>query len=50
MTELYGIYGSLGIAPTFLKLYSESPGAEFIPIISTERINQIKEENGRKKK
>ena len=31
-----------GIAPTFLKLDSWSPGAGFIPIISTKGINQIK--------
>ena len=31
-----------GIAPTFLNLGSWSPGAGFIPIISTKRINQIK--------
>ena len=31
-----------GIAPAFLKLDSCSPGAGFIPIISTEGINQIK--------
>ena len=36
--------GSLGIATTFLKLDSWSPGAGFIPIISTKEINQIKEE------
>ena len=39
--------GSLGIAPTrncthFLKFDSSSPGAGFIPIISTKGINQIK--------
>ena len=34
--------GSLGIAPTFLKLDSLSPGAGFISIISTKGINQIK--------
>ena len=33
---------SLGTAPAFLKLYLWSPGASFIPIISTEGINQIK--------
>ena len=31
-----------GIAPTFLKLDSWSPGAGFIPIISTKGINQKK--------
>ena len=31
-----------GIAPTFLKLDSWSPGAGFIPFISTNGINQIK--------
>ena len=31
-----------GIAPTFLKLDWWSPGAGFIPIISTKGINQIK--------
>ena len=30
------------IAPCFLKFYLQSPGAVFIPIISTKRINQIK--------
>ena len=34
--------GSRGIAPTFLKLDSRSPGAGFIPIISTKGINLIK--------
>ena len=36
--------GSLGIAPTFLKLDSWSPVAGSIPIISTKGINQIKKE------
>ena len=36
------ILGSLGIAPTFLKLELWLPGAGFIPIISTKGINQIK--------
>ena len=31
-----------GIAPTFLKFDSWSPGADFIPIISTKAIKQIK--------
>ena len=31
-----------GIAPTFLKLDSWSPGASFISVISTKGINQIK--------
>ena len=40
-------YGSLGIHPhgiahTFLKFDSVSPGAGFIPIISISGINQIK--------
>ena len=35
-------FGSHGIAPTFLKLDSWSPGAGFIPIISTKGINPIK--------
>ena len=34
--------GSLGIAITFLKLDSWSPGADFPPIISTKGINHIK--------
>ena len=34
--------GSLGIAPIFFRLDSRSPGAEFIPIVSTNGINQIK--------
>ena len=34
-------FGSLGIAPAFLKLYLWSPGASFIPIISTKGINHI---------
>ena len=38
-----------GIAPTFLKLDSCSPGAGFIPIISTKGINQIKKGNCKKK-
>ena len=33
-----------GIARTFLKLDSWSPGAGFIPIISTKGIDQIKKE------
>ena len=33
-----------GIEHTFLKLDSWSPEADFIPIISTKGINQIKEE------
>ena len=37
-----GYNGSLGIAPSFLKLDSWSPGMGFIPIISTKGINQIK--------
>ena len=36
--------GSLGIAPTFLKLDSWSLIMGFIPIISTKGINQIKKE------
>ena len=36
--------GSLGTAPTFLKLDSWSPGSGFIPIISSKGINQIKKE------
>ena len=31
-----------GITPTFLKFDSWSPGADFIPIISTKGINQLK--------
>ena len=31
-----------GIVPTFLELDSWSPGADFIPIISTQGIDQIK--------
>ena len=38
-----------GIAPTFLKLDSWSPGMKFIPIISTKGKNQIKKENCKKK-
>ena len=41
---------SLGIAPTFLNFDSWSPGAGFIPIISTKGINQIKKGNCKKKK
>ena len=44
------LVGLLGIAPTFLKLVLWSPGAGFIPIISTKRINQKKKENCKKKK
>jgi len=33
-----------GIAPTFLKLDSWSPGAGFIPIITTNVLNKIKKE------
>ena len=33
-----------GTAPTFLKFDLWSPGAGFIPIISTKGINQIKKE------
>ena len=36
------LYGSFGIAPTFIKLDAWSLGAGFIPIISTKGINQIK--------
>ena len=32
------------IAPTFLKVDSWSPGAGYIPIISTKGINQVKKE------
>ena len=39
-----------GIAPTFLKLDLCLPGAVFIPIIFTKRINQIKKVNCKKKK
>ena len=39
-----------GIAPTLLKLDSWSPGAGFIPIISTKGINQIKKGNWKGKK
>ena len=45
---MYTFNGSLGIAhihgivPTFLKFYSWSPGAGFIPFISTNEINKIK--------
>ena len=42
--------GSLGIAPTFLKLDSFSPGAGFNPIISTKGINRIRERKKFKKK
>ena len=38
-----------GIAPTFFKLDSWSPGTGFIPNISTKGINQIKKENFKKK-
>ena len=38
-----------GIEPTFLKLYSWSPGAGFIPIISTKGINKIERKIIRKK-
>ena len=41
--------GSLGIAPTFLKLNSWSPGADFISIIYTKEINQIKKEKCKEK-
>ena len=41
-TPYYNLLGSLGIAPTFLKLDSWSPGMGSIPIISTKVINQIK--------
>ena len=34
-TNLINFFGSRGIAPTFLKLDSWSPGADFIPILST---------------
>ena len=33
---------NVGIAPTFINLDLWSPGAGFIPIISTKGINQIK--------
>ena len=39
-----------GIVPTFLKFYSWSPGAGFIPITSTKGINQIKKEKLQEKK
>ena len=38
----YFIFESLGIAPTFLEFGSWSPGAGFIPIISTIGMNHIK--------
>ena len=38
-----------GMPPTFLKLDSWSPGAVFIPIISTKGMNQIKKGNCKKK-
>ena len=38
----FPLQGSLSNAPTILKLYSWSPGAGFICIISTKGINQIK--------
>ena len=41
--------GSIGIAPTFLKMDLWSPGAGCIPIISTKGINQIKKGNFKKK-
>ena len=41
---------SLGIAPTFLNFDSWSPGAGFIPIISTKGKNQIKEIVRKKKR
>ena len=41
--------GDPGIAPFFLKFNFWSPGAGFIPIISTKKINQIKKGNGKKK-
>ena len=38
-----------GIAPTFLRLDSWSPGSGFIPIIYTKGINQIKKEKLKEK-
>ena len=43
------ITGSLGIAPTFFKLDSWTPGVGFIPIILTKGINQIEKGNCKKK-
>ena len=40
-TKLLGLHPH-GIAPTFFKLDSWSPGAGFIPIISTKGIDQKK--------
>ena len=42
---VYLVLHPLGIAPTFLQLDSWSPGAGFIPIISTKGINEIKKGN-----
>ena len=38
-----------GIAPTFLKFYSWSPGADFIPVISTKGKIRWRKENCKKK-
>ena len=47
-TSVYLVLHPHGIAPILLKFYSWSPGAGFIPVISTKGINQIKK--GLKKK
>ena len=39
-----------GIEPTFLKLDSWSPGAGFIPIITSNALNKIKEKRIQEKK
>ena len=40
--KVHVVLNQRGIAPTFLELDLWSPGAGFIPIISTKVINQIK--------